>query len=72
LLGAVVGIAVNAVFGWVKSWLGDENLGTATIQATINGYGNWSSTRTAFTPIRTCDYRGHGSFYRVSFQWQLT
>ncbi|MBS1809601.1 MAG: hypothetical protein JST84_15685 [Acidobacteria bacterium] len=72
LIGAAIGYAVGAVIGWIKDWLGDENLGTASFQATINSYsGNWIATGTTLSPIRTRDYTGDDSLYRVFCQWEL-
>lgn len=71
-LSAAIGWVLGQMIGWVKSWLEDDHLGNHVVQATINSYsGNWTSTGTALTPIRTRDHKGDSSHYRVFYQWQL-
>lgn len=72
LIGAAIGWAVGKVINLVKGWLGDEDMGTKTVTATINSYsGNWIDSGGPLSGLYTRDYVAHGGRYRLWWRCEL-
>jgi hypothetical protein len=72
LIGAAIGWAVGKVIGLVKSWLGDEDLGTKIVTATINSYsGNWIDSGGAVSSSYRRDYEAEQGHYGVFWRCEL-
>lgn len=69
-LGTAVGKAVDAVIKLIMDWLNDDNIGTKTLQATINSYtGKLQNNLASMTG--SFDLTGSDSRYRVFYTWSL-
>jgi len=69
-IGAAVGYVLNWLIGIIGSWLGDDNIGTKTIQCTVNSYtGKLQNGLASMTG--SFDLTGSQSRYRVFYTWSL-
>lgn len=69
-IGAAIGWALNEIIGLISGWLGDDNIGTKVVQATINSYsGKLQNNLPSMTG--SFDLTGSSSRYRVFYTWQL-
>lgn len=72
LIGAAIGWAVGKVINLVKGWLGDEDMGTKIVTATINSYsGNWIDSGGPLSNLYTRDYVAHDGHYRLWWRCEL-
>lgn len=72
LIGAAIGWAVGKVIQLVRRWLGDEEMGTRTLTATINSYsGCWTDNGTLMSNLYTRDYAAHHGHYRIWWRCEL-
>lgn len=69
-IGAAIGWALGKIIGLIAGWLGDDDIGTKVVQATIHSYtGKLQNNLTSMTG--SFDLTGSSSRYRVFYTWQL-